>query len=155
MQIKGTGTCTGKIRNGRSRNRQGAQSRKQSSRQKESDCVQISTNKIFYRKELMHFQKPPSIGVFRERCSENNSKFTREHPCQSLISIKLLCNFFEITLRYGCSDVNLLYIFKTAFPANTSGGLLLHYFTQGASTDQVKLEVTFTVNIVSISNHYK
>ena len=29
------------------------------------------------------------------------SKFTGEHPRQNLISIKLLCNFIEITLCHG------------------------------------------------------
>ena len=53
------------------------------------------------------------------------SKFTGEHPFQSVISIKLLCNFFEITLRPGCSRVNLLHIFRTPFPKNTPGWLLL------------------------------
>ena len=31
----------------------------------------------------------------------------------------------EITLRHGCSPVNLLPIFRTPFPKNTSGWLLL------------------------------
>ena len=53
------------------------------------------------------------------------SKFTREHPCKSAISIKLLCNFIEIALRHECSPVNLLYIFRTPFLKNTSGRLLL------------------------------
>ena len=53
------------------------------------------------------------------------SKFTGEHSCWSVISIKLLCNFIEITLRQGCSPVNMLHIFKTPFPRNTSGWLLL------------------------------
>ena len=53
------------------------------------------------------------------------SKFTGELPCRSATSIKLLCNFIEITLWYTCSPVNLLYIFKTSFPKNTSGWLLL------------------------------
>ena len=51
---------------------------------------------------------------------------TGEHSCPSAISIKLQSNFFEITLRYGCFPVNLLHIFRTLFPKNTSGGLLLH-----------------------------
>ena len=55
------------------------------------------------------------------------SKFTGEHPCRSVISIKLLCNFIEITLRHGCSPVNLLHIFRTPFPKNTSGRLLLYH----------------------------
>ena len=52
------------------------------------------------------------------------SKFTGEHPCESVVSIKLLCNFIEITLRHGCSPVNLLHIFRTPFTKNTSGRML-------------------------------
>ena len=37
------------------------------------------------------------------------SKFTGEH------SVKLLCNFTEITVRHGCSPVNLLDVFRTSF----------------------------------------
>ena len=54
------------------------------------------------------------------------SKFTGEHPCQSVISIKLYSNFIEITLRPGCSRVNLLHIFGTPFPKNTPWWLLLN-----------------------------
>ena len=53
------------------------------------------------------------------------SKFTGEHPCRIVISIKLLCNFVEITHRHGCSPVNLLHIFSTSFTKNTSGWLSL------------------------------
>ena len=53
------------------------------------------------------------------------SKFTREHPCRTAISIKLQSSFIEITLRHGCSPVNLLHIFRTLFLKNTSGWLLL------------------------------
>ena len=38
---------------------------------------------------------------------------------------KAACNFIEITLRHGCSPVNLLHIFRAPFPKNTSGWLLL------------------------------
>ena len=57
------------------------------------------------------------------------SKFTGENPCRSVISIKLLWNFIEITLWHGCSPVNLLHIFRIPFYKNTSRGLLLtiHY----------------------------
>ena len=37
---------------------------------------------------------------------------------------KVASNFIEITFQLWCS-VNLLYIFRTHFPKNTSGGLLL------------------------------
>ena len=39
--------------------------------------------------------------------------------------VALQSNFIEIALRHGCSPVNLLYIFRTPFPRNTSGRLLL------------------------------
>ena len=51
------------------------------------------------------------------------SKFT-EHSCRSVISIKLLCSFIGIVPRHECSAVNLLHIFKTPCPKNTSGLLL-------------------------------
>ena len=69
--------------------------------------------------------KQPSRDVPRKRCSENMQQFTGEHPCQSVISIKLQNNFFEITLRHGCSPVSLLHIFRIPISKNTSGGLLL------------------------------
>ena len=53
------------------------------------------------------------------------SKLTREYPCRSVISIKLLLSFTEITLRHGCSPVNLLHFFRATFPKNTYEGLLL------------------------------
>ena len=34
-------------------------------------------------------------------------------------------NFFEIAVRHGSSPVNLLHIFRTPFPKNSSEGLLL------------------------------
>ena len=43
---------------------------------------------------------------------------------------KVLCNFFKITLRHGCSPVNLLHIFRTSFSKNTSGRLLLSFSSQ-------------------------
>ena len=53
------------------------------------------------------------------QCIEN-------HPCRGVVSIKLLCDFIEITLRRGCSSVNLLHIFRAPFTKNTSGWLLLY-----------------------------
>ena len=53
------------------------------------------------------------------------SKFTGEHLCLSVISIKLQSNVIEIALRHGFSPVDLLHIFRTPFPRDTSGWLLL------------------------------
>ena len=60
---------------------------------------------------------PPniSLGKLRSIPPEICSSFTGEHPCWSVISIKLLFNFIEITLQYGCSPVNLLHIVRTPF----------------------------------------
>ena len=38
---------------------------------------------------------------------------------------KFIDNFIAITLRHGCSAVNLLHIFRKTFPKNTSGGMLM------------------------------
>ena len=63
--------------------------------------------------------------LLRKGVLKTCSKFTGEHQCRSVISIKLLCNFIEITLPHGWSPVNLLHIFRTPLPKNTSGWLLL------------------------------
>ena len=55
--------------------------------------------------------------VVRKICS----KFTGEHPCRSTIPINLFCNFVEITLRHGCSPVNLLHTFQTPFLKSIRG----------------------------------
>ena len=58
------------------------------------------------------------------------NKFPGEHPCRSAISVKLQSNFFEITFRHGRSPVNLLYIFRSPVPKNTSRRLLLKRVSQ-------------------------
>ena len=63
-------------------------------------------------------QKQPTRDVLEKSCSENMQQIYRR-------TSELLCNIIEITLQYGCSLVNLLHIFKTLFPRNTSGWLLL------------------------------
>ena len=60
------------------------------------------------------------------------SILTGEHPCQSVISIKLQSTFIEITLLHGCSSVNLLHIFRKPITKNTSGWLLLDVMSFGS-----------------------
>ena len=60
---------------------------------------------------------------------EKCSKFTGEHPCRSVILIKLQSNFIEIILWYEWSPVNLLHIFRTPFTKNTCKLLLLKICT--------------------------
>ena len=68
--------------------------------------------------------KQPSRRV-RKTVLKMCSKFAGEHPCRSVILIKLQINFIEITLRNGCSPASLLHIFRTPFSKNTSRLLLL------------------------------
>ena len=67
---------------------------------------------------------PPDVFLGKD-VLKKYSKFTGEPLCWSVILMKLLCNFFKITLRHGCSLVNLLHIFRTPFPKNTSVRLIL------------------------------
>ena len=70
-------------------------------------------------------------------------KFTGEHLCRNASSIKLKSNFIEITLRHGCSTVNLPHISRTPFRGNNSGCLLLNIFAskeKKSSYDQRKYE---------------
>ena len=52
--------------------------------------------------------------------------FTGEQTCQNVISIRFQSNFIQITLRHGFYPVYLLHVFRTSFPKNISGGLLLN-----------------------------
>ena len=72
----------------------------------------------------LSFLKKPSRGALRKRCSKICSKFTGERPCRSVISVKLLWNFIEITLRHGCFPVNLLPVFETPFQGTLLDGCL-------------------------------
>ena len=55
-------------------------------------------------------------------------KFTGEIPMPKCDFNKVASNFIEILVRHGCSAVSLLHIFRTLFPKNTSGQLLLKFF---------------------------
>ena len=50
--------------------------------------------------------------------------------------LKICCKF---TLRYGCSPVNLLHIFRKPFLKNTSGWLLLDCFCSHISNNQLPM----------------
>ena len=62
-------------------------------------------------------------------------------------SIKLLCNFIEITLRHECSPLNLLYIIRTPSSKNTSELLPLYLVNTSA------LLVENSYRQVATSNH--
>ena len=70
------------------------------------------------------YQKQSSRGVLRKSCSENIQQIYKKTPMPKA--------HFGITLRHGCFSVNLLHIFRTPFPKNTSGRRLLPYLTSTA-----------------------
>ena len=53
--------------------------------------------------------------MFSENRQQIYRRFTGEHPCWCVISIKLLYKFIEITLWHGCSHVNLLHFSEHLF----------------------------------------
>ena len=75
-------------------------------------------SKLYQKKKK--YQKQLSRGVLTKRYSENMQQIYRKTPMPK-------CDFnkVEIALRHWCSPVNLLRIFRTPFPRNTSGWLLL------------------------------
>ena len=79
-------------------------------------CLQCEYDLLIYTLMYSFSEESSRPGVFLVKSVlKICSRFTGEHPCRSVISIKLLCNFIEITLRHGCSPVNLLYIFRVPF----------------------------------------
>ena len=65
--------------------------------------------------QSMRFKSSPP-GVFLGKyVLKICSKFTGKHPCWSVISIKLFCNFIEIAFRHWCAPVTLLHISRTYF----------------------------------------
>ena len=94
--------------------------------QKHIAILNIISIHLLTKVHVAMFKSSPPEVFPRKGVLKIRSKFTREHPCRSAISIKLLCNLIEITLRHGCSLINLLHIFRTTFPKNTSGLLLLY-----------------------------
>ena len=93
------------------------------------------------------------------------SKFAGDHPSRSVISIKLLCNFIEITFWHGCSPVNLLHISRTPFSKNSSVQLLLtillyllltlHFVPQTLSKKLKTLKFYLKLEILSLNTILK
>ena len=75
------------------------------------------------------------------------------------MSIKLLCNFIEITLRHGSFPANLLHIFKPPFHKSISERLLLlQIFSVSGSTHHVVIRSAFgdiVILILAISVLYE
>ena len=85
----------------------------------------ITTTDWTTHNNLKHLRSHPAVFLGKS-VLKICSKFTGEHPCWSVISITLFCDFIEITLRHECSPINLVLIFRIPFHKNTSQGMLLN-----------------------------
>ena len=83
---------------------------------------------IYVSNQRLH-RGSPTRGVFSKMCSVNIQQIHRRTPMPKC-DFNKVANFVEITPRHGCSPLNLLYIFRTPFPKNTPGRLLLKYETK-------------------------
>ena len=118
---------------------------------------EISKNTFFYKTPLVaasvcslpNFRSSRPEVFLRKGGLKICCKFTGDQPCRGVISEKLPRNFIEITLQHGYSPVNLLNIFRTPFPKNTSGGVLL-YITKDDFDD-----VRVTLLQVNVEKKYK
>ena len=111
--------------------------------------------------EIPGNQKQPFRGVLGKLCSENTQQIYRRTtpmPKCDFNNVALHCIFIEIILPHGCSPVNLQHIFRTPFPQNTSGRLLLriNYRLPEATIDTLeswtkpfKTEIIPVIRIVS------
>ena len=66
-----------------------------------------SYDRILHDSLTFYRSSPPEM-LLENGILEIYSKFTGEHPCRNVFSIKLQSSFFEIKLRQGCFPVNLL-----------------------------------------------
>ena len=103
-----------------------------------------------FHKRMFYSQVALQRCFLRKIAVKIYSEFTGEHPCQSAISVKLLCNFFEIILWHGCSPVILLHVFKTYFYKNTSRRLLLS-IGLWMSIQSLKGSITYETDVCKAS----
>ena len=85
-----------------------------------------------------YFQKQPSRGVLRKRCSENMQQIYRRKFNK--------CSKMQQIYRHGSSPVNLLHIFRTLFPRKTSGWLLLYFVSKSLQEISVIIILIFCLN---------
>ena len=90
---------------------------------------------LFCTYENVHIRSSPPEVLLGIGVPNICNKFIEEHQCRSMIS-----------LRHGCSLVNLSHTFSTPFPENTFEGLLLSYSSSNFSPSSLKTLATFEAN---------
>ena len=76
-----------------------------------------------------HIQKQAYIGVLREKGFWKYAVNLQENT-QAKVWFQTITTLLKSHFSIRCSPVNLLHIFRTPFPKNTSGGLLLNVLIQ-------------------------
>ena len=85
-----------------------------------SKLTKVQQFQIIFFLRVKKNQKQPSRGILRKKCSENIQQIYRRTPMPK-------CDFNKVLgLVHWCSTVSLLHIFRTHFPKNTFGRLLLN-----------------------------
>ena len=85
----------------------------------EMHVVKLQKSWISYKK-IIYKQKQPPRGVLSKRRSVNMQHIYRRTPMPKWDFNKVAKQLYQITLRHGCSPVNLLHIFRTPFSKTTS-----------------------------------
>ena len=72
-----------------------------------------------------------------------------------MITLKLQGNLIEITLRHGCSPVNLLHIFRTPFAKITSASGILSFDFTSAVCFKIQMDaLTGPVASMKVDQNY-
>ena len=74
------------------------------------------------RHSLLNVFSVASVVSFWHYCVSLDRAFSETIAYYNILETQ---NFIEIAFPHGCSTVNVLHIFRTPFPKNTSGRLLL------------------------------
>ena len=78
--------------------------------------------------------------------------------CRKIYRRTFMLNFIEITLWHRCSPVNLLHIFRTRFPKNTSRWLLLDKVRELSKIGKVQKSRVYLLlrisRIIYLLDHY-
>ena len=78
-------------------------------------CIEMEHYSEIGWLQSMRFRSSPPGVFLGKNVLKVCSKFTGKHPCWSVISIKLFCNFIEIAFWHWSSPVTLLHISRTYF----------------------------------------
>ena len=83
--------------------------------------------------------------VLKKRCCENMQQIYTRPTMQKCNFNKVAHQLIEITLRHGYSPVHLLHIFRTPFPRNTSGWLLLQIIIYISKIENLRRQMSWKV----------